>query len=296
MHAYEDRFLVDEGFAGDRVEVADAAAAEGDVEEGIADGFVDSQFERSVGGFDGEAIDAADEGFALQAEFDEVGDGAQEDVVPGAEFLERGEARHGAVFGHDLDDDRGAVQAGEAAEIDAALGLAGAFEDAAGAGAQGEDVAGAAEIFGACGRLLEELDGLGALGGGDAGGDAEARVSIDRDGERGAQGSGVVGGLRMQVQTVAVVGGHRDAQHAACFPQHEVDHFRGDELSGADEIAFIFAIFIVHEDDHLPRLESGDDLRDFCRRHNISWANSFILTGERRGRWFQVFGSGRLGA
>lgn len=259
MHADEDGVGVEQRLFGEGVEVADGAGAEGEVDEGVADGFVDAEGERAMGCGDGEGFEAFDEGVLVEAELDEVGDGAEGELVLGAEFLEVGEACHGAVLGHDFDDDAGGLESGEAAEVDGAFGLAGAFEDPPTAGAEGEDVAGAGEVGGASGRVDEEFDGGGAFGGGDAGGDAEAGVTVDGDGEGGAEGGGVIGGLGVEVETVAVFGGEGDAEDAAGLFEHEVDDVGGDELCGADEVAFVFAVFIVDEYDHAAGLEGGED-------------------------------------
>ena len=55
-----------------------------------------------------------------------------------AELDEVGNAGHGAVFVHDLADDAGGDEAGHAGEVDGGFGLAGADQDAAFAGAEGE--------------------------------------------------------------------------------------------------------------------------------------------------------------
>ncbi len=65
------------------------------------------------------------------------------------EALQVGHAGHGAVVVHDLADDAGGAHAGEAGQVDGALGLAGADEDAAAAGPEGEDVARRDQIRGA---------------------------------------------------------------------------------------------------------------------------------------------------
>ena len=69
-----------------------------------------------------------------------------------AKTLEIRHARHRAVVVHDLADDAGGREPGEAREIDGALGLPGAHEHAARARAEREDVAGRDEIARACTR------------------------------------------------------------------------------------------------------------------------------------------------
>ena len=68
-------------------------------------------------------------------------------------------------------------------DIDRGLGMAGADQHAAGARDEREDMAGRDERVGAVGGVDRHRDGARAVGGGDAGGDALAR--LDRDGEGG---------------------------------------------------------------------------------------------------------------
>ena len=76
-----------------------------------------------------------------QAVADQVLDGADLEAVALGEGDQVRHARHGAVVVHDLADDAGRVEAGEAREIDAGLGMAGAHQHAALARDQREDVA-----------------------------------------------------------------------------------------------------------------------------------------------------------
>ena len=104
----------------------------------------------------------------------------------------------------------------------------------------------------------------------DAGGDAEAGVGIDGNGEGGAEGGGIVHGLGVEGEAVAVGGGEGDAEDAAGFADHEVDDFGGDELGGADEVAFVLAVFVVGEDDHFALAEGGEDVGDGGEGHGDS--------------------------
>ena len=76
-----------------------------------------------------------------------------------------GQAGHGAVVGHDFDDDAGGFEAGEAAEVDGAFGLAGAFEDAAGAARRGKMWPGRERSSGLVAGSRRTLDGGGAFAG-----------------------------------------------------------------------------------------------------------------------------------
>jgi hypothetical protein len=72
-------------------------------------------------------------------------------VLAGLEQMldELGDARLGAVLVHDFAYDAGGRESGEAGEVVRGLGLAGTDQEAAFAGAEREDVAGAGKVGGA---------------------------------------------------------------------------------------------------------------------------------------------------
>src|SRR5271163_4614770 len=121
-------------------------------------------------------------------------------------------------------------------------------DDAAGARAQREDVAGAGEVLRAGFWIDGGEDGDGAIGGADAGGDAEA--TVNGFGEGGAVDGGVDGGHERQVKLVAALLGEGQADEAAAVLGHEVDGFGRDFFGGHGEVAFVLAVFVVDEDDH----------------------------------------------
>ena len=90
-----------------------------------------------------------------------------------AEFQQLRHARHGAVFVHDFADHAGRIESGDAREVDGSFGLSGADEHAAIARAQRKHVAGARKILRARFGIDGGKNGDGAVGGADAGGDAE---------------------------------------------------------------------------------------------------------------------------
>lgn len=273
----------DEDGVGD-VLLADAATDEGDVGHGVDGRAVGDELEITAVGLDGGLGDALDERFASEAVGDDVGDGAHFEIVFGAEAIEIGLTGHGAVVVHDFDDDGGGLETGEATEVDAALGLAGADEDAAIAGAEWADVAGAHQVVGLGMGIGEDANGGGAVGGGDAGGGAEAAVGIDGDGEGGAEGCGVDGGLWGEVEAIAGFTFEGDAEDAAGEAHHEVDGFGGDVLGGADEVAFVFAAFVVDEDDHPAVAERVEDVWDRAEQGIHRELGRLGLTNVPRGR------------
>ena len=201
-----------------------------------------------------------DQGLVAAPVLDQIRDRADLEVVLLREDLELGHARHRPVVVHDLADHAGRRAAGQAREIDDALGLASPYEDAAVPRPQGEDVARTGQI--GRGRVGPDRlpDGVSAVRGADARGDAAGGLDGDREGRPVCVG--VVGGLHRQLELVAerTVEGHADQPPALLG--HEVDVVRGDELREHREVALVLAIGVVHEDHHAPLGEVLDAVGD----------------------------------
>jgi hypothetical protein len=200
--------------------------------------------------------DAVDVALVQHAVANKVCDRKHLEVMQLAEELQVRDAGHGAVVVHDFADDAGGYEAPHPGEVDGGFGLAGADEDAAFAGAEGEDVAGAGEVLGSGAGRDGDLDGVGAVGGGDAGGDAFA--GLDGLSEGGAEAGGVVLRHGAEAESVGTFFGESEADEAAAVFGHEVDGFGRGELGGEGEVAFVFAVFVVDDDDHAAGLEVGD--------------------------------------
>ena len=91
-------------------------------------------------------------------------------------------------------------------------------------------------------------DGVRAVGGGDAGGDAFA--GLDGLGKGGAEARGVLLRHGEEAQVVGALLGEGEADEAAAVARHEVDGFGGDELGGQGEVALVLAVLVVDHDDH----------------------------------------------
>jgi len=222
--------------------------------------------ELALGGHQGAAAQALDQRFVAAAVFDEVGDGADlQRVLPGEDFEVR-QARHRAVVLHDLADHGRRCEAGHAGEVAAGLGVPGAHQHAAVLRLQREDVAGLHQI----GRLRRavhcRLHGACAVGGGDAGGHAGGRFDGDR--ECRAVPGAVARGHRRQLQALAAFARERQADQAAAEARHEVDRLGRDMVGGEHQIALVFAVFLVDEDDHAASGELGDKLWNRGDRHS----------------------------
>jgi hypothetical protein len=156
--------------------------------------------------------------------------------------------RHRAVLFQDFADHAGGLQPCQPRQVHAALGLAGAHQHPAFARAQRIDVAGADE-FGA-GRVLAH----GLQNGGRAIACRDARTAGaprgDRHGECGAERSLVITDHHAEAELVDSLGRHRQANQAAPVFGHEVDGFRRCQLGGHAEVALVFALLVIHQDDH----------------------------------------------
>ena len=130
----------------------------------------------------------------------------------------------------------------------AALGMAGAAQHAPFLGHQRKQMAGPDEIGRLAGRIDDRPDRVGPLLGRDAG---FRRAMIDRHGEAGAQRGGVRLDHRGQLEPFANLGQQRHAKLPAAVGDHEVDDFGRHLFGGADEIAFVFAVFGIDDDDDL---------------------------------------------
>ena len=190
---------------------------------------------------------ALDQALLVDAVVDELIHSDDLDPLAGGEALQFRHAHHRAVAVHHLADDGRRLEFSEEAEVDGRLGLAGADEDAALAGPQRIDVAGHDDVVRRRGRVGEHAASLGAVGGGDAGGDALA--GIDGDGEGGAEGGLVVLHHHRDAQAVQSIAGHRDADDAAGVAQHEGDLLRRGEFGGKGEVALVLAVLVI-DDDH----------------------------------------------
>ena len=133
-------------------------------------------------------------------------------------------------------------------KIHAGFGLSSAHENAAIAGTKREDVAGACEVLRAGFFVNGGEDGDGAVGSADASGDAEA--AVDGFAEGGAVNACVDGGHQGEIELLAALLGERQTDQAATELGHEINGFGGDFLGGHGEVAFVFAVFVIHQDNH----------------------------------------------
>ncbi len=208
---------------------------------------------------------------------DEIGDGADLEAVELGELHQVGAPRHGAVVVHDLADHAGGVEAGEPCDVDRRLGVAGADENAAVAGHQGKDMAGRDDVRRSVRRIDGDRDGAGAVGRRDPGRHPLAR--FDRDGEGGLVAGGVLPCHQRQAKLLDPLAGQRQADQAAAEAGHEVDRVGRRHLRGDDQVAFVLAPLVIHQDDHPAVARVVDDLLD--RRHHLVEAHAESFCSRR---------------
>jgi hypothetical protein len=190
--------------------------------------------------------------------------------VLGRKQLQVGQARHGAVVLHDLADHGGGAAAGHGGQVAAGLGVAGAHEHAAVHRLQREDVAGLHQVVWPASLRHGHLHGAGAVGGRDAGGHAFG--GLDRHGEGRAHLGAVARHHGRQLEALAALARERQADQAAAEAGHEVDGLGRDVVGGQHQVAFVLAVFFVHQDDHAPGAHVGHDV--FDRRDGRGWGLS----------------------
>ena len=96
---------------------------------------------------------------------------------------------------------------------------------------------------------------------------------VDRNGERRLKRRGVVLHHLRQVEAAARIRQERNARLTATVFQHKVDVFRRRFFGGANEIAFVFTVFVVHNDNDFAFFERFDRFFDRIEStgHNASF-------------------------
>ncbi len=135
-----------------------------------------------------------------------------------------------------------------------------AREHAAGLRHQRKDVAGLAQVVGPRVGRDGRQHGARAIVRRDAGRDALG--GFDRDREVGGLAQVGVADHERQPQLLAALAREREADQAAPVARHEVDVLGPHLGRGHDEVAFVLAILVVEDHDHLARANRGDDVVD----------------------------------
>ena len=203
--------------------------------------------------------------FVDHAVVNQVGDGADLEVVLGGKGFEFSTTGHGAIVVHHFADHPAWLETGHARQVAGGFGVAGTGQGTARLGHQREDVAGADDVFGLGVFRGGGLHGAGAVSGGNAGGDA--RGGFNGYGELGAKTRAIARRHQGQLEQFAAFAAHGHADQPTGVLGHEVDVLGLARLGGHDDIAFVLAIFVIHEDDHLALADVFNQFFDAIERH-----------------------------
>jgi len=200
----------------------------------------------------------------------ELGHGHERQTVLLRDLVQLGPSGHGPIGIQNLADDTGRNEPGEPGEIHAGLGLTHPLQHSTRAGPQGKDVTRAAKIGGHGGRIDRDVDGGGAVARRNTGGNPEAALRVNADGECGGELLGVALGHGRESELVASLAGQSKTDQPPSVQGHEVDHLGRGQFGGTDEISLVLAIFIVCHDDDLAVTKVFDRLLDGTKsRHRI---------------------------
>ena len=223
------------------------------------------QAEASEFGIDVAFVHALDRLLGFEPVADQVGDRADLEPVLRRERFELGTARHGAVVAHDFDEHASRRETRERGEIARRFGVTGARKHATGLRGERKDVAGLHDVVGARIGFGRDADRLRAIVCRDAGRDAGRR--FDRHGEVRMVRRRVAIDHGLEAQLPAMRLRQRQADETATFAHHEVDVLWPHFFGGHDEIAFVFAVFVVEDHDHAAGTDLGEDFGDRREAH-----------------------------
>ena len=91
-------------------------------------------------------------------------------------------------------------------------------------------------------------------------------AGVDRDREGCAKHRSIFDCLLGQVQFFDALGSQCQTDQSAGMPGHEIDGLRGHLFCGNDEVAFVFPVFVVDQDDEFPLLNVADGVFDIVER------------------------------
>ena len=190
---------------------------------------------------------AVDELLAHAAIRDELldRDDRQIDTAGRARAAARGSPDRPMSF-EDFAQHAGGQQAGHARQVDGRFGVSGAAEHAAFLGHERKQVAGPNEVGRLARRVANRPDRRRPFGRRDAG---PRRAVIDGHRVIRAQRRGVRLDHRVELEPLADLGQDRHAELPAALGDHEVDRLGRRLFGGADEVAFVFAVLGVDDND-----------------------------------------------
>src|SRR5699024_10675278 len=86
-----------------------------------------------------------------------------------------------------------------------------------------------------------------------------------------------MGDHHRQLKPISYFIRHWCAQQPGRVLDHKSDGFCGGQLGGDDQVAFVFAIFVVGNNDWLTICNGIDSLMNICEFHFPSFASNWIM-------------------
>ena len=111
------------------------------------------------------------------------------------------------------------------------------------------------------------LHGARAVSGRNAGG--HALGGFNGHGKRGALFVAIAHCHGWQLEQFAAFAGQGQANQAPAKAGHEVDGLRRDVVGGEHQVAFVFTVFFVHQDDDFSGAHVGHDVLDGRNGHGL---------------------------
>ena len=170
-----------------------------------------------------------------------------------SKLFELWHTRHCAIFVEDFDEASHGLETSHTRQIYRSFGVSSACQHTAVLGVERIDVSRAAKPFGTSFGISQSTHSGCAVVGGNACG--AAFEEVDRHGERRAEHGSVALHLVFEVKLSATLFSDWGAKHATSLLEHVVDLFGRDEFRSSDEVALIFAIFIIDNDEKFSSLE-----------------------------------------
>ena len=168
-------------------------------------------------------------------------------MFPG-EIHQLGQPRHRAVVAHDFADHTDGPAAAQFHQINRRFGVARALQHPAGLGAQGKDMTRLNQFLRHGRRIGHDLDRAGAVGRADAGGDAASGIHAHL--EIRFERLPILQHHPLHAQLLKPFGSCGHANQAAAVFGHEIDCLRRRVFRGHDQIAFVLAVGVIHDDHH----------------------------------------------
>ena len=212
--------------------------------------------------------DALHERLGVHAVLDQIRDGHHQQPVPLREARQLRHARHRAVFVHHFADDAGRVRARRSApdrppprsvRCAPARRRSGSAAGTCGRGARDPPgcVSGSIAASTVAARSAAEMPVL-----------VRCFASIG-DAEPGVEPRAVLRHHQRNLELVEPLRRHRQANQPAAVARHEVDRLGRDLLGGDRQIAFVLAILVVDDDDHLAGANRLDGVLDAGERRAV---------------------------